>query len=71
MPWLDWLSLFVRWFHVIAGIAWIGAVCRGGIHAGSIYLRNSEGLSERNLAILEEVARVVAGLRGPWLIGGD
>ncbi|MAQ01724.1 MAG: hypothetical protein CL586_06300 [Alteromonadaceae bacterium] len=25
MPWLDWLSLFVRWFHVIAGIAWIGA----------------------------------------------
>jgi uncharacterized membrane protein len=25
MPWIDWLSLFVRWFHVIAGIAWIGA----------------------------------------------
>ena len=25
MVWLDWLSLFVRWFHVIAGIAWIGA----------------------------------------------
>ncbi|MEM0912343.1 MAG: urate hydroxylase PuuD, partial [Pseudomonadota bacterium] len=25
MPWLEWLSLFVRWFHVIAGIAWIGA----------------------------------------------
>lgn len=25
MPWLDWLSLFVRWFHVIAGVAWIGA----------------------------------------------
>lgn len=25
MPWLDWLSLFVRWFHVIVGIAWIGA----------------------------------------------
>jgi len=22
---LDWLSLFVRWFHVIAGVAWIGA----------------------------------------------
>lgn len=22
---LDWLSLFFRWFHVIAGIAWIGA----------------------------------------------
>ena len=25
MPWLDWFSLFVRWFHVIAGVAWIGA----------------------------------------------
>lgn len=25
MPWLEWISLFVRWFHVIAGIAWIGA----------------------------------------------
>ena len=25
MPWLDWASLFVRWFHVVAGIAWIGA----------------------------------------------
>ena len=22
---IDWLSLFFRWFHVIAGIAWIGA----------------------------------------------
>ena len=25
MPWLDWLSLFIRWFHVVAGVAWIGA----------------------------------------------
>ncbi|MEP2601331.1 MAG: urate hydroxylase PuuD, partial [Paraglaciecola sp.] len=22
---LDWISLFIRWFHVIAGVAWIGA----------------------------------------------
>ncbi|MGS2720235.1 urate hydroxylase PuuD [Paraglaciecola aestuariivivens] len=22
---LDWVSLFLRWFHVIAGVAWIGA----------------------------------------------
>lgn len=22
---MDWLSLFLRWFHVIAGVAWIGA----------------------------------------------
>lgn len=25
MAWLDWSSLFIRWFHVIAGVAWIGA----------------------------------------------
>ncbi|MEP7706731.1 urate hydroxylase PuuD [Paraglaciecola sp. 25GB23A] len=25
MPWFDWISLFTRWFHVIAGVAWIGA----------------------------------------------
>jgi uncharacterized membrane protein len=25
MPWLEWSSLFIRWFHVIAGVAWIGA----------------------------------------------
>ena len=25
MPWFDWFSLFIRWFHVIAGVAWIGA----------------------------------------------
>ncbi len=22
---LDWISLFLRWFHVVAGVAWIGA----------------------------------------------
>lgn len=25
MPWLDWATLAVRWFHVVAGVAWIGA----------------------------------------------
>ncbi|WP_416307978.1 urate hydroxylase PuuD [Neptunicella sp. SCSIO 80796] len=25
MQWTEWLSLFIRWFHVIAGVAWIGA----------------------------------------------
>lgn len=25
MPYLEWLSLFIKWFHVVAGIAWIGA----------------------------------------------
>ena len=25
MAWLDWVELAVRWFHVVAGVAWIGA----------------------------------------------
>ncbi|MFQ3234626.1 MAG: putative membrane protein [Paraglaciecola sp.] len=25
MAWFEWSSLFIRWFHVIAGVAWIGA----------------------------------------------
>ena len=24
---LDWLNLLLRWFHLIVGIAWIGASC--------------------------------------------
>ncbi|MCY7293891.1 urate hydroxylase PuuD [Alteromonas sp. a30] len=25
MPWLDWFTLAARWFHVVVGVAWIGA----------------------------------------------
>ncbi|NBP96201.1 MAG: cysteine desulfurase, partial [Gammaproteobacteria bacterium] len=24
IPWIDWLSLAIRWLHLAAGIAWIG-----------------------------------------------
>ena len=51
--------------------AWIGGVIRGGIHCVSVYLRDSEGLSEANLAILTQLAALLKSLSGPWLVGGD
>ena len=52
-------------------IAWTSSFLKGGIHIGSVYLRDSEGLSADNLTILQEVAAVVSQLRGPWVLGGD
>ena len=52
-------------------IRWLGAVCRGGLHLVSVYLRDSEGLSQANLDILHHVAAAISGLQGPWLIAGD
>ena len=49
----------------------IGAVCRGGIHCFSIYLYNSEGLTDRNRALLLDIARLLRGIRGPWVVMGD
>ena len=25
IDWQDWLNLIIRWFHITAGIAWIGS----------------------------------------------
>jgi hypothetical protein len=44
---------------------------RGGIHVGSIYLRDSEGLSAENMTILGELAIAIKQLSGPWFFGGD
>jgi len=52
-------------------LAWVGAILKGGIHMGSLYLRDSVGLSEENLCILQEVAIVLKKLRGPWIVAGD
>ena len=51
--------------------AHVGAVCRGGIHCVAVYLYNSEGLSERNRGVLLDLARLIRGLRGPWVVMGD
>jgi len=54
-------------FHV----AWVAAVVRAGLHIASIYLRDGVGLDDENLATLHEVAGILRGLRGPWILGGD
>lgn len=46
-------------------------IFRGGINLGSIWLRDSEGLTEANLNILAEAAVAIGQLKGPWIIGGD
>jgi hypothetical protein len=56
--------------HRICAV-WVGGVTRGGIHVVSVYLHDSEGLSERNLALLEMLVAALRTLRGPWVVGGD
>ena len=46
-------------------VRWLGAVCKGGIHLISLYLRDAEGLSQANLDILHCVAAAIAELQGP------
>ena len=52
-------------------IAWASIAIKGGLHLGSLWLRDSEGLSAANLLILQEVAVVLKQISGPWVIGGD
>ena len=58
-------------YHCRFKAAWIGGLLRGGFHCASIYLKDSEGPSERNLKFLQEVAIFLSCLKGPWIIGGD
>jgi len=44
----------------------LGGFLRGGIHIGSKWLKDSEGMSESNHAILAETAAGIGRLRGPW-----
>ena len=37
----------------------------------SVYLWSGEGLTERNLEVLSELARGLRRLHGPWIVGGD
>ena len=49
----------------------MGGVLRGGLHCCLLYLKDSEGASETNLNLLQEVAAFLSCLTGPWIIGGD
>jgi hypothetical protein len=36
-----------------------------------VYLKDSEGLGQTNLAILTELAAYIGTIRGPWVVAGD
>ena len=52
-------------------VRWMGGYAKGGIHLISVYLWHSEGLSVRNLQLLEVVANIIRVIVGPWILGGD
>jgi len=52
-------------------LAWTSALMRGGVHCGSVYLKDAAGLCEENLHVLKEIAVAVRQLRGPWILAGD
>jgi len=52
-------------------LGWTAAVRRGGLHCGSVYLKDAAGLCEHNLLVLQEIAVALRQLRGPWVLGGD
>ena len=49
----------------------VGACWRGGLHVLSGWLHHTEGLTSRNLSLLDSWAGLVASLRGPWVISAD
>ena len=49
----------------------VNALCKGGLVVYNVYLWTSEGLSHRNVQILEAVLAHKAGHRKPWVLGGD
>ena len=56
--------------HRIA-LSWVDGVQRGGIHCGSIWLYDTQGLSEANMALREEAAVALRLCQGEWILGGD
>ena len=41
------------------------------MHCFSICLHNSQGMSENNINLLKQLARLVRNARGQWVVGGD
>ena len=55
--------------RMIAGQATVAI--KGGVSFVSLYLHDSEGLSEKNLEVLEAAAAFLASIRGPWVVAAD
>ena len=49
----------------------VSIACKGGIHFVSLYLWCVEGLSRRNLDVLQCVAQLLASLHVPWVLAAD
>ncbi len=52
-------------------MAWVGGMVPGGFVMFSVYLYPAEGVTPRNQAVLDEVARLAALLRCPWIVAAD
>ena len=52
-------------------VKWLGGIARGGVFVGSIYLQSGVGMSTGNLRLLEEAAKLLMSLPGPWILSGD
>jgi len=63
----DFPFVFRHRFHM----AHVSTILRGGIHIGSIYLKDAVGLDEGNMDVLQAVAGLLKVLVGPWIVGGD
>ena len=51
--------------------AHLGAVARGGISVGSVYLKDGLGMRGENLTTLDLIEGWIRKTQGLWLIGGD
>ena len=51
--------------------SWLGLGRKGGVHVFSVYLWTSEGMSQRNRELLDELQRLTRLVKGPWIVGGD
>ena len=49
----------------------VQGVLRGGVLLVSIYLWHTEGLTDRNRALLDMAGAVISEFGGPWLLAGD
>ncbi len=50
---------------------WVGAMVKGGVVLVSAYLFPAEGLTQRNLDLLQEIAELLQSLDAPWVLAAD
>ena len=51
--------------------AHVNAIAPGGLHVIAVYLKDTDGLSEYKLRVLQGAAALARTLGGPWLVAGD